>query len=428
VQIEKSLFTHLQESVEMLHMSPEFQPFSHSSPSDNQTPTISSLGSPSQRDLQPFLNTEELSTLTQTSLIEVQELNEMPPPEEWLFQYGFNSYSFFSLYPGIKHYSQAGLNGFIPYIESSKMILAVGDPICDPQDLEPLVKGFIESFCPPVKSKKRGIKSIGFLPVTEKIASSLQHIGFDCLYVGKEPLINLSTYLPLNAQNLPQYNLDTAQYSIEAFHPETASNSIQAQAIESQILALSKQALQQNFLAPFSCFKTVSPLRSKEHKRFYLLLNSEKQLIGYLSCLPIYERNGWLFETILTPPLSHPKDSQEISDLQLALIHFALQSLAAEGFETVSFGLAPFFDLPLQDPNHPICLEVFKTIQKLQHILQQNNHTFFPQHFPQESGTAFKKALHPDVWENQYLCVMPSPQKVPFLGLHLIDLLFMKSF
>ncbi|MBY0405743.1 MAG: DUF2156 domain-containing protein [Cyanobacteria bacterium] len=409
-------------------MSPESQPFSHSSPSINQTSTISSLGTPSQRDLEPLLNTEELSTLTQTSLVEVQELNEMPPPEEWLFQYGYNSYSFFSLYPGIKHYTQAGLNGFIPYMESSKLILAVGDPICDPQDLEPLVKGFIDTFKPSAKSHGRRLKSIGFLPVTEKIASSLKHLGFDCLYVGKEPIINLNTYQPLTPQRNPKSYLDPSEYSIEAFHPETGSNSAQAQSIESEILALSKQGPQQNFLAPFSCFKTVSPLTSKEHKRFYLLMNSEKQLMGYLSCLPIYERNGWLFETILTPPNARPKNSLEISDLQLALIHFALQSLAAEGFEKVSFGLAPFFDLPLQDTSHPIYLEVFKTIQKLQQLLQQNNHTFFPQHFPKEADAAFKKALHPDVWESQYFCVMPSPQKVPILGLHLIDLLLIKSF
>lgn len=111
-------------------------------------------------------------------------------------QWGFNTHSFLSLYPDVRHFRIDGLDGYVPYVESDNMILVAGDPITSEKDFSPLLKGFMQLS---LDRKKK----LALIPSRGKDKSKLEDMGFDAIFIGKEPIFDLRI-LPKPSKSIRQ--------------------------------------------------------------------------------------------------------------------------------------------------------------------------------------------------------------------------------
>jgi lysylphosphatidylglycerol synthetase-like protein (DUF2156 family) len=82
----------------------------------------------------------------------------------------------------------------------------------------------------------------------------------------------------------------------------------------------------------------VHPYGFPEARRYFVAEQGER-LVGFLAAVPIFQREGWLFEDLLRDPTS-PNGTPEL------LVDVAMRALAEEGSRLVTLGLVPLADVP----------------------------------------------------------------------------------
>jgi phosphatidylglycerol lysyltransferase len=86
-------------------------------------------------------------------------------------------------------------------------------------------------------------------------------------------------------------------------------------------------------MPPMAFLVDVSPFDFAEERR-YFVAERDGHVVGFLVLVPVFARNGWLFEDLLRDP-SAPNGTNEL------LIDAAMRAVAAEGSAYVTLGLAP---------------------------------------------------------------------------------------
>lgn len=164
-------------------------------------------------------------------------------------------------------------------------------------------------------------------------------------------------------------------------------------------------ASQRGFTIRF--FSAVRPLECAEEKR-YFIARHEGRLVGFVTCSPIYARNGWFIEDILRQPQA-PYGTTEL------LITTALESLREERFDVATLGLAPFVDLET-DIEHPGRTRLLQMIL----IVLRPFYNF-------RGVVHFRRKFAPSWWEKVYLAFWPD--RVTWgLTLDVINTLFPEGF
>jgi phosphatidylglycerol lysyltransferase len=288
-------------------------------------------------------------------------------------QYGHNTHSFLSLYPGIRHFHLPGVEGYIPYVTSGRLTLVAGEPVCPSSSLGTLIQGLMR------QAQSKGHR-IGMIPVSEVMNEQLKKLGFDSLYIGKEPIFNLQ-HLPQPSASIRRAARRAARKGLRIvpFHESYCS----------QIEAISHQWSETRELPPMSFLFQLRPMTLQEYKRYFLLVDESDHLLAFLACSPVYGRKGWYLEDLIRVD-AMPNGGTEL------LMQTALDTFAAEGYEMATLALAPLAGLPDRDEQHPILNQLLRLCYE---------HLSFMYHF--QTLEYFKSKFQPSVWEPNYFCFYP---------------------
>jgi phosphatidylglycerol lysyltransferase len=102
---------------------------------------------------------------------------------EYLKRYGKHSMAFSALQPKMRYFDIEDV-GYIAYRKQWGTVVALGDPVCAPEDREQLIEGFYSKY-----------KSAAFIQVTPDVAQLIhEKTGFNATQFGKETLIDLNKW------------------------------------------------------------------------------------------------------------------------------------------------------------------------------------------------------------------------------------------
>ncbi|MFA6209295.1 MAG: DUF2156 domain-containing protein [Candidatus Obscuribacterales bacterium] len=296
---------------------------------------------------------------------------------EDLKQFGYNTHSFLSLYGGLTYFTVPEVVGYIPIIKTLGLILISGEPVCSSQAMAPLVTA-LEAYA------KEEECSIGAIPVSEKSKKALEAVGFDSIYIGKEPIFDLQN-LPKLRKSLRSAANRTSRkgYKVVPYGPS----------YQEQLEALCGEWQEARELPPLEFLFQLRPLELMQHKKYFLLVDESDKLCAFLACSPIYARNGWYLEDLIR----HPDAANGCTEF---LLIKALESLAAEGYAMATLALAPLAGLPDKDETHPILNAILRLCYR---------HLSWLYHF--QTLEYFKGKFQPSHWENNYFCVYRRGQR-----------------
>jgi len=291
----------------------------------------------------------------------------------YLRSFGYNTHSFLSLYPAVKHFALEGVDGYIPYVSTNRLLLVSGEPVCSPAAFQPLVNAMR------AQAIARNLV-LGMLPVGEASKQRLESMGFDVVYIGKEPIFDLKA-LPKLTSSIRQAVNRAQRRGLKVLPFDEKYR----QAFES----MCRQWQDTRQLPAMQFLFQLRPLELLEHKKYFLLTNESEELLAFLACSPIYARNGWYLEDLIRDQKA-PNGGTEL------LVTAALDSLSADGFDMATLALAPLAGLPGSDETHPILNSILRFCYRKLSFLY---------HF--QTLEYFKAKFQPNTWENNYFCFYP---------------------
>ncbi|MBX9720090.1 MAG: DUF2156 domain-containing protein, partial [Candidatus Obscuribacterales bacterium] len=151
-------------------------------------------------------------------------------------------------------------------------------------------------------------------------------------------------------------------------------------------------------LPPMEFLFRLRPLNLKEYKKCFVIVDKYGILQAFLSCSPIYAKNGWYLEDLIRDHTA-PNGCTEL------LVTETLKALAADNYEMASFALAPLAGLPDKDESHPLLNKILRLFYK---------HMTFIYHF--QTLEHFKSKFQPSHWEKNYFCYDPDESLIHVVG------------
>lgn len=291
-----------------------------------------------------------------------------------LSRWGVNTHSFLSLYADVHHFRMDGVAGYIPFVETDKMILVAGEPITSDDEFSALVNGLMK-----VSVQKK--KTLGMLPARSHNKPTLEKLGFDSVFIGKEPIFDL--------KHLPRFS-KSMRNAVRRIERRGVRIVGYDERFRGQIELLSRSWQNTREMPAMQFLFQLRPLSLKEHKQFFLAIDKDDQLLGFLACSPILGRNGWYLEDLVRAE-SSPNGTSEL------LLIKAMESLSAQGFELATLAIAPLAGLPDQDENHPWLNMLLRLAYK---------YLSFIYHF--QTLEFFKSKFKPSYWEPNYIYIYPA--------------------
>jgi phosphatidylglycerol lysyltransferase len=258
--------------------------------------------------------------------------------------------------------------------------VVAGDPLCAPEDTLPVLKAF---------SRWAGSQyRIALVLVSNWLVPLFKEAGYGTIEVGSDPFFDLQTWRPRgdrakkvrSAVNLAR----RSGVTISAYQV-TEGRELQ---LEEKLKVCAEAWLtgQRGFTIRF--FSAMRPLEWAEEKLYFAAWH-QGRLIGFVTCSPIYARNGWYIEDIIRCP-------EAVYGTTELLITTAFESLRQEGFSVATLGLSPFAN-SRPDTEHPgrarvltfilTALAPFYNFRGLQH---------------------YKKKFAPSWWESVYVAFWPN--------------------
>jgi len=287
-----------------------------------------------------------------------------------LEQWGEGTHSFLTLYRGIKYFTVAGLDGYIPLTISNKFILMVGQPVCNP-DLSHIMIGALQDFADETES------TIAAIPAGELGKEMLVGSGFKAFYVGREPIYDLKKLakpgksIRLAINRVKRNGLRLVQYH-DKYRPQM-DNLCQKWQEGREIPAM-------GFLFE------LRPFEARKFKRYFLVVDGQDSVQAFLACSPIYAKNGWYLEDLIRNE-NAPNGTTEL------LVNGTMEALGAEGYDMATLGLAPLAGLPPRDAERPY-------LNMILHFIYDHLSCIY--HF--KALEHFKGKFKPSAWEGNYLC------------------------
>ena len=316
----------------------------------------------------------------------------LPDPTDQLLQlqarYGYNAHSLVSIAPGGHAWMSSAVEGAIVYGEFGKVWLAAGDPIAHPDNVQPLVEGFLEA-----ATREKRIPA--FVPTTERFAKQARQLHLSVLKVGAAPYFDLQNWDPRgNAAKKMRAGVNQAIRAGVRVEVVSQLNEV----TKMEITQISLDWLESRRAATtFGWLLALDPFAQFERKKLFAARDSSNRMIGLLSVSPIPARNGWYLEDVLRKKTS-PTGTADI------LVVETLKYLKNQGAELATLGTAPFAsegDDTLSSKEHQILAVAL-------HKLSRRFNTFY--NF--EGLRTFKSKFVPSWWESEYALV-PKGSMVP---------------
>lgn len=300
---------------------------------------------------------------------------------ELALRHGYNGMSFLTLYPGWEYFHPVQGAGYIAFERHNRTALAVGDPICAPEDTREIIEAF-RGFCAAERLTP------AFAGSTERLAEICHAEGWKVLKIGEEPIFGLAGYAPRgNRTKKVRSAANQARkggVTVDLLTPGTSPGA--SLALEMLDVQAAWQATRN--IKALSFTLRLAPLEHADDK-LILLARKAGRLEGFVTCIPIAARNGYYFEDMIRRP-DAPNGVSEM------LFLAAVEACRERGAEMANLGLAPLRNARSQRWGHSLAggalqftfahLNLFYKFKPLEH---------------------FKAKFGPDGWEDAYLIYRP---------------------
>jgi phosphatidylglycerol lysyltransferase len=280
-------------------------------------------------------------------------------------RFGRTGTAFQVLSPGLSHWFDND-RGVVAYVDTGRSWVAAGEPVAASAE----AIGVAERFVTAAHAVHR---RASFFATEGNLASSPR---FQRVQLGEQPV--------WDPQQWPAHV--TAHRSLREQLRRARAKGIGIRAIDAETLRREPQlvtrldALVRHWLAarpmpPMRFLAEVAPLDHLAHRRMFVAERANT-VVGVLSLAPVPARNGWLFEHLLRDPQA-PNGTAEL------LVDSAMRSLAGDGVQWATLGLAPLSG------------EVPSWMARVRSLSRPL--------FNFAGLAAFKRKLRPQHWEPMYL-------------------------
>jgi lysylphosphatidylglycerol synthetase-like protein (DUF2156 family) len=295
--------------------------------------------------------------------------------------HGYNAHSLVSIAPGAAAWSLPGIDGAIIYGEFGRVWLAAGDPLSSPEDIKPLVIGFMAA-------ASRAKRIAAFVPATDRFAREAIKLGLTAIKIGAAPYFDLKTWQPRG--NSAKHMRAGVNKALRAgVHVEMVEKVDSA--FRKEIADLCLQWLKsRRAAASFGWLLALDPFASVERKKLFVARDSNERLVGLVAASPIPARDGWYLEDVLRAP-DAPTGTTDL------LVTEVLKHLKESGATMATLGTAPLAkdgDDDISTHDHPV-------IERALSSASSRLNTFY--NF--DGLRRFKGKFVPSWWESEYALV-----------------------
>lgn len=292
---------------------------------------------------------------------------------ELVLAYGWNSTSFQIVNPGIKRWFSDDGEAVVGFVPAAGFRIVAGAPVCEQDRLIEFVEKFESD------ARASGEKVCYFCAETRLEEAVRDLRGHTKFLLGAQPAWDpngwaelVSKHRSLRAQLNRSRNKGV---TIAEFSPEQASK-------DRRVDDCLHQWLSWKPLPPLHFLVEPETLDRLSHRRIFV---AEKDgiVVGFVTLSPVSQRQGWLFEQFPHRP-GAPNGTVEL------MIDAAMRSIATDGCEYATLGLAPLSRRAEVEPFHnPMWLDLVLA------WLRKHGQRFY--NF--DGLDAFKAKLGPERWE-----------------------------
>jgi phosphatidylglycerol lysyltransferase len=244
-------------------------------------------------------------------------------------KYGTNSFSTLLLYDDITVYMLTTTEGFIGYRNSRSLLVVIGEPICAAADYRAATEEFI-AFC------SRNNKQFMFVCCGELFKKAVETLDFSYIRIGEDFIFDVSTYAPKGDRTkmirLARNQALRAGATVKEYDPRQQPD-VQ---LESAFSTITEHWLKRN-----NRFKAhLMGLNIFDHRELkrYFYAEVGGRPVAFMVCLPIFGRNGLLFE-----------DAIRGSDAPYGIVELLaltiIDNLQKTGGAIATFGISPRLDV-----------------------------------------------------------------------------------
>lgn len=293
-----------------------------------------------------------------------------------VMRYGWNSVAYQILNPEMEHWFSEDGEAVIGFVRRNGVRIVAGAPICEEGQLASIIAKF-------EKIAQTQGERVCYFGATDRLRKALGENSFhSALPIGAQPVWKLSNWeevIRKNSSLRSQINrAKNKGVNVDEWDAARAAESASLQRCLTEWLTTHPFPTLHFLTEPVT-------LNRLEDRRLFVAIRDETP-IGFLISTPIPRRNGWLIEQIVRGK-DAPNGTTEL------LVQGAMQTLAAEGYETVTLGLAPL--------SRRAALQVTPTqlwLRLLFRWMRAHGKRFY--NF--EGLDTFKAKFKPDVWEPIY--------------------------
>ncbi len=242
-----------------------------------------------------------------------------------LREFGVNSFSGCLLYDGVRRVPLTRTDGFVGVLDSRRVLVALGEPVCAPEQYAEAVREFVE-----LARVRR--QHVVFVCVGEAFLKATLPMDPTWMSLGEEFVYDVRTYAPRGnlakkVRSARNQLLRTGARVREVGLSDLVDSAVGPQ-VEEVVRAWlrGKRVFQAHLL-------DLDLVKLGQLKR-YFLAERDGRLLGFLACLPIFGRHGFLFEDLVRHPTAPPGTTE-------ALVLEAIRAFRAEGCHMTTFGLSP---------------------------------------------------------------------------------------
>lgn len=236
--------------------------------------------------------------------------------------HGWNATSFQVLEIGFRYFFD-GEDACVPYVETAGAWVAAGAPIAPAERLAEVAESFAAA------AAQHGRRASFF--ATERRFT--RGTRFRTLLIGEQPVWDPGEWAAGARRNLREQLRRARAKGVTVRRVAPAEVADPQAPLRRAIETLIRRWLHSRPLAPMGFLVDVQPFSFADERRYFVAERGDR-VVGFLAAVPVFARNGWLFEDLLRDPQA-PNGTIE------AVIDFAMRSVAAEGCRFATLGLAP---------------------------------------------------------------------------------------
>lgn len=253
-----------------------------------------------------------------------------PPTERELVlallqRHGWNATAFQVLEPGFLYWFDARGDACVAYVDTGRAWVVAGGPLAPAERLREVTEAF-------VAAAEAAGRRVCFFATGPRFEES---VPVHTLHIGEQPVWEPSRWeASLRSSSSLREQLRRARakgVTVRRVPPEELRDA--AHPTRRAVDTLMRRWLDSRHMAPMGFLVQLSPYAFVEERRAFVA-ERHGQVVGFLSVIPVYAREGWFLQDLLRDPEA-PNGTPEL------LVDAAMRAAVAEGRRYVTLGLAP---------------------------------------------------------------------------------------